>query len=237
VKRWAVAVAFMPIIVATASCMASTSERTPAPLPVDATPAPSSARAAMTAVVPSLGASTAPAPSATDVPALRGVHALMLATIAHDRPMLRFDLHPDRLDGSWILDGNADDGLGPGRLYVVVTPRRGDLTAHPCGDPDFRQGGRCIEQELPNGDRLVLRDRVTGGGVTTVLAVLIHPDRSGITAEASTMRMDLSGGAIGPGGPPPPVVTRTDPLYTARDLGALLVRIDERLKSAGIETP
>ena len=160
----------------------------------------------------------------------------MAETIAEDRPLLRFDLHPDRLDDSWILDGNADDGFGPGRLYVVVTPRRGDLTAHPCGDPDFRQGGRCTEQELPNSDRLVFRDRVTGGGVTTVLAVLIHPDRSGITAEASTMWIDTAS-AIGPGGPPSPVVTRTDPLYTARELGALLVRIDARLRSAGIASP
>jgi hypothetical protein len=207
------------------------------PSPVDVSPAPSSARATTTAAAPSDGSSTAPAQSATDAPVLRGVHAVMLETIVDDRPMLRFDLHPDRIDGSWILDGNADDGFGPARLYVVVTPRRGDLTAHPCGDPDVRQGGRCTEQELPNGDRLVLRDRVTGGGVTTVLAVLIHPDRSGITAEASTMWMDLSAGAIGPGGRPPPVVTRTDPLYTARDLGALLVRIDERLRSAGMDTP
>jgi len=153
----------------------------------------------------------------------------MIEVIAADRPNLRLDLHPDRLDGSWILDGNADDGLGPGRLYVVLSPRPGDLTAHPCGDPDFRQGGRCIEEEREDGDRLVLRDRVTAGGVTAVLAVLIHPDRSGITAEASNMTIDFPLGPIGPDGPPPPVVTRGGPLYTAQELGALLLAIDGRL--------
>ena len=161
----------------------------------------------------------------------------MAETIANDRPLVRFELHPDRLDGSWILDGNADDGFGAGRLYVVVMPRRGDLTTHPCGDPDFRQGGRCTERELPNGDRLVLRDRVTGGGVTTVLAVLIHPDRSGITAEASTMAIDLPAGPIGPGDPPPLVVTRAEPLYTAGELGALLVKLADRLRAAGTVLP
>jgi hypothetical protein len=157
----------------------------------------------------------------------------MAATIASDRPMLRFDLHPDRLDGSWILDGNADDGFGPGRLYVVVSPRRGDLTAHPCSDPDFRQGGRCVERELPDGHRLVLRDRVTGGGVTTVLAVLIHPDRSGITAEASNQAIDALG-PIGPGPVVPPPATRPAPLYTAPQLGSLLRAIDASLSAAGI---
>jgi hypothetical protein len=118
-------------------------------------------------------------------------------------------------------------------LYVVVTPRRGDLTAHPCGDPDFRQGGRCIEERLPDGDRLVLRDRVTGGGVTTVLAVLIHPDRSGITAEASNMAIDFPLGPLPPGGPEPPVVTRPAPLYSVGELGALLLALERRLGGVG----
>jgi len=174
-----------------------------------------------------------PAEPPAESPALDEVFAAMLETIVTDRPTVRFDLHPDRLDGTWTLDGNADDGLGPCRLYVTMTPRRGDLTAHPCGDPDFRQGGRCFEEALPNGDRLVLRDRVTGGGVTTVLAVLIHPDRSGITAESSNMVIDLASGPIGPGPRDPPTVTRAEPLYTARDLGRLLLAIGRRLRELG----
>jgi hypothetical protein len=171
--------------------------------------------------------------AATEPPTLGEVHAVMAATIAADRPLLRFDFHPDRLDGSWILDGNADDGVGPGRLLVVVSPRRGDLTAHPCGDPDFRQGGRCVERERPDGDRLVLRDQVTGGGVTTVLAVLIHPDRSGITAEASNQAIDFTLGPIGPGPVEPPPVTRPAPLYTALELGTLVLVIDAELAAVG----
>jgi hypothetical protein len=178
----------------------------------------------------------APTQTATPIPTLSAeappvgdVFGAMLQVIVADRPTVRFDLQPDRLDGTWILDGNADDGFGPSRLNVVVTPRRGDLTAHPCGDPDFRQGGGCIEQELPGGDRLVLRDRVTAGGVTTVLAVLIHPDRSGISAESSNMMIELAPGPIGPGPRDPPVVTRPEPLYTARELGALVLAIEHRL--------
>jgi hypothetical protein len=221
------------VMAAVAACATSTLpeptasprvEHSPAPQPTDTTNGPT--------VPPdhSPGPTIASTPA---TPVLGDVHALMAETITADRPLLRFDLHPDRLDGSWILDGNADDGFGPGRLYVVVTPRRGDLTANPCGDPDFRQGGRCTEQVLTGGDRLVLRDRVTGGGVTTVLAVLIHPDRSGLSAEASTIVIDLSTGPIGPDGPPPPTVGRAEPLYTARELGALLIKIADRLRTAG----
>ena len=237
-SRFASLTAFLLIIAAVATCVAQTPKRTPAPQRIDQSPASAQRPSTATAVLPSGGLATpSVSASATDPPALGDVHAIMAETIANDRPMLRFALTPDSLDGAWILDGNADDGFGSGRLYVVVTPRRGDLTAHPCGDPDFRQGGRCIERGLPNGDRLVLRDRATGGGLTTVLAVLIHPDRSGITAEASTMMIDLSVGPIGPDGPPPPVVTRAEPLYTAGELGALLVKIADRLRAAGTVRP
>lgn len=203
--------------------------------PATATDSPRQSPEIESSATPSSGASPTVDPSASDglitePQALPIVHRLMLEAIVADRPLLRLDLHPDELGGSWILDGNVDDGFGSGRLYVVLTPRPGDLTARPCGDPDFRQGGRCIEEERPNGDRLVLRDRVTGGGVTSVLAVLIHPDRSAITAEASNMTIDLQAGPIGPGGPPPPVVARQAPLYTARELGALLLAIDRHLR-------
>ena len=213
-----------------------------APAPTSAPPptAPSTTeRPSVTAIPTSSGTppTATASPSfepATESPALDEVFAAMLETIVNDRPTVRFDLQPDRLDGTWTLDGNADDGLGPGRLYVTVTPRAGDLTAHPCGDPDFRQGGRCFEQELPSGDRLALRDRVTGGGVTTVLAVLIHPDRSGITAESSNLVIDLTSRPIGPGPGDPPAVTRAEPMYTARDLGRLLRAIGRRLAGLGL---
>jgi hypothetical protein len=217
-------------------CTATAPAPTSTPMPM----APSASdRASASAIPTSSGGSSAAAASAPsepvpESPGLDEVFAAMLETIVTDRPTVRFDLQPDRLDGTWILDGNADDGLGPARLYVTVTPRPGDLTAHPCGDPDFRQGGSCVEQSLPNGDRLVLRDRVTGGGVTTVLAVLIHPDRSGISAESSNMLIDLSSGPIGPGPRDPPAVTRAEPLYTARELGALLVAIGRRLAGLGL---
>jgi len=160
------------------------------------------------------------------------VLAVMAATIAQQRPDLVMSLQPDRLDGSWILDGSVADASGPGRLYVVVSPRPGDLLRHPCDDPDFRQGGRCSERVLSDDDILVIRDRVTANGVTTVLAVLIHSDRSGIAAEASNQAIGLA--------PFPrvdreiPPATRALPAYSAQELAGLLRAIDRRLTAAGL---
>jgi hypothetical protein len=210
---------------------------TMAPMPsgassVDIEPIPTPSPRTAAASEPATGSESPPASDARPEPPLTGVIAVMLDTIRNDRPTARFDLTPDRLDGSWVLDGNADDGFGSGRLYVVVDPRPGDLLAHPCGDPEFRQGARCIEQELPGGDRLSLRDRVSGGGVTSVLAVVIHPDRSGITAESSTLVIDLDAGPLGPGPRGTPVVGRWEPMYSPADLGRLLLAIDRRLTGA-----
>jgi len=192
VVRWMV-----PVIVS--ACTATSNSGNPAPL-VQPTSPIDSARVAPTGQ-PSPTPVTTSIDQPVDQPPADDVHAVMLRTIADQRPSLAIDLHRDRLDGSWILDGTVDDGFGPGRLYVVVTPRQGDLTARPCGDPDFRQGGRCVERVLPDGDLLVLRDPVTAGGVTTVIAVLIHADRSGITAEASNQAIVF---------PPDPVLRHDD---------------------------
>jgi Tol biopolymer transport system component len=184
---------------------------TPRPSPTDATPTPSPSSAS---------------PS--------GMFAAMLEAIRASSPAgWRFTLDSDRLDGDWRLDGDVDDGSGPGRLYVDVTLRPGILEADPCADPEFRQGARCVRRPLPNGDLLVLRDVVADpGGMKTIEVVLVHPDRSGIGAEAGNWTI----GAADPTpssqseAPTPLVVTRPDPLYTVDQLAQLVLAVDERIE-------
>jgi hypothetical protein len=95
------------------------------------------------------------------------------------------------------------------------------LTANPCGDPDFVQGGRCGIQLLSTGARLVRRGLVEANDTRTLVVVLIQPDRSGITLEASNFSID--GRAV--------AVTRPLPLYTLEDLVELVLAIDQRVRA------
>lgn len=192
--------------------------------------------------VPAPGASLVmetPRPSPTDASppssaSHSGMFAAMFEAIRASSPEgWHFTLNGDRLDGDWRLDGDADDGSGPGRLFVDVTVRPGMLQADPCADPEFRQGARCVRRPLPNGDLLVLRDVVADpGGMKTIEVVLVHPDRSGIGAEAGNWTMGaadrtpISQGEV----PTPVVVTRPDPLYTVDQLAELVLAVDERIE-------
>jgi TolB protein len=174
-------------------------------------------------------------PSPTRSPTFNsGMFAAMLEAIrASSPPSWHFTLGSDRLDGDWRLDGDADDGSGPGRLYVDVTLRPGMLEADPCGDPEFRQGARCIRRRLPNGDLLVLRDIVADpGGMKTIEVVLVHPDRSGVGAEAGnwTIAALPNGTPLSQGELPKPRVTRPEPLYTVDQLAQLVLAVDKRVK-------
>jgi len=95
-------------------------------------------------------------------------------------------------------------------VYVDVTLRPGMLEADPCADPEFRQGALCLRRRLPNGDLLVLRDIVADpGGMKTIEVVLVHPDRSGIGAEAGnwTIATLPNGTPVNQGELPKPRVT------------------------------
>jgi hypothetical protein len=158
-----------------------------------------------------------------------GVFGAMYDTITSGSPAgWNFDLTHDRLDGDWRIDGNVDDGAGPGRLYVDVTTRPGNLEADPCSDPEFTQGARCYRVPQPNGDLLVLRDIVTDpGGTKTIEVVLIHPDRSGISAEAGNFRAPV---LPEPGHPSSSEVTRDQPLYEVGQLGKLVLALDHAVQ-------
>jgi hypothetical protein len=154
----------------------------------------------------------------------------MSAAIEAHRPTYRFRLMPDSLEGDWRLDGDADDGLGPGRLFVEVTRTAGSLVVNPCLDRDFRQGGACDVRLLGNGDRLVLRDVVEANDTRSVVIVLIHPDRSGVGAEASNFSMLGGFGPIGPRDDRVPSPSRADPLYTVDELAELVIAVDRTVR-------
>jgi hypothetical protein len=184
-------------------------------------------------VPPSPGPSASAAPPTATAPPpppdAGGVFGAMLDAIrAGSAPGWTFALTPDRLDGDWNLDGNVDDGSGPGRLLVYLTARPGMLEAHPCADTEFSQGATCVEQQLADGDLLALRDILDQGGSKTIEAVLIHPDRSGVGAEAGNWIISGTPGAS-PGGALERV-TRAAPLYTVDQLGLLVKAVDEKTR-------
>ena len=182
---------------------------------------------------PALGPSPSPDPRIGEPsPVADDVVGAMLEVITAQRPSYAFQLLPDRLDGDWSLDGDANDGTGPGRLYIDVTTRAGMLTANPCADRDFRQGGACAIRDLADGDRLFLRDTVEANGIVTVVVALVHRDRSGITAEASNFSMAaLPTGPLVGGEDHIPDATRAAPLYSVTELAELVLAIDNRLRS------
>ncbi len=224
--RWRMAVAAFALLIAGAGLVfAIRAFQRPAP----ATGA--SAPALQTPQVPP--SDTAPSPKPSSSPE-GGMFAAMLDAIrASSPPGSSVVLQSDRLEGDWRLDGDVDDGSGPGRLLVDVTFRPGMLVAHPCADAEFRQGGRCVERSLPGGDLLVLRDVVVdAGGMKTIDVVLVHPDRSGVGAEAGnwTIATLPKGTPISKGGLSTPRVTRSGPLYTVEQLGRLVRAVDERTR-------
>ena len=158
----------------------------------------------------------------TESPSDPDVFTAMLEAInSVTPPFWRIDLQPDRLDGDWRLDGDVDDGLGPGRLHLVVTARPGTFLANPCLDPEFRHGATCTPRRLANGDLLVLRDVVEANGTKTLAVVLVHPDRSGVEAEAANFEI----GSLSPGDAAAP--TRADPIYSLDQLARLVIAVDE----------
>lgn len=205
----------VPPASATGSVGRSPSASRPAP---DTTP-----RGASPSTAASLPTPTAAQPS----PLEDEVFQAMVEVIAHHRPAFGFRFQPDRVEGDWRLDGDVDDGMGPGRLFIDVTDEPGALTLDPCADRDFTQGGECTERVLSGGDRLVSRGLVEWDGIRTVMVTLIHPDRSGLTAEAANVSIlgetgPRLGGSLGP--------SRELPLYSVTELAELVFAIDQHLR-------
>ena len=93
---------------------------------------------------------TDPPRASSPPPPHGGMFGAMLDAIEDSGPPeWRFMLERDRLDGDWRLDGDVDDGAGPGRLLVDLTERPGMLLADPCADSEFRAGGGASSGRCP----------------------------------------------------------------------------------------
>lgn len=157
-----------------------------------------------------------------------------------------------RESGDNAVDGTVDDGAGPGNLTVQFAPKAGSLTLRPCRDAEFGRGVTCTESKLPDGTVLSMRGLVDDQGVQTISVSLVHPDGTGVSAQAGNFAIDREqpprfrrpGGYPGtrvPGGTEipqslamaiPPVVTRDGPVYTLEQLAHVATAVDEAVHGA-----
>jgi hypothetical protein len=86
------------------------------------------------------------------------------------------------------IDGTANDGAGPGRVYVYVNGP-GAMTREPCGDPDFVSGVTCTETHLGGDAILSVRGLFDYEGVETYEIALTHADGSGVGAESGNFTL------------------------------------------------
>jgi hypothetical protein len=172
-----------------------------------------------------------PSPSSTPPGGVFG--AMYKAIRASSPPGWTFSFTYDRLDGDWVIDGNVDDGSGPGRLNVYVTTRPGILEIDPCADHEFTMGAECHTDYLVNNDLLVMRNLlVDPGGTKTIEAVLIHPDRSGVGGEVGNFLAPvLPDGKVSQSQLPRSQVSRDQPLYTVEQLAELVQAVDRAVQN------
>ncbi|HEU0129506.1 MAG TPA: hypothetical protein VFQ85_00765 [Mycobacteriales bacterium] len=151
-----------------------------------------------------------------------------------------FQLSADRFtdddaEGLRGVEATADDGAGPGRLMIGLSTATQLL--HPCRDSEFPQGASCVERALADGSVLTLRGQVDwrGPGTTptsTVMAVLTHPDGSGIIAESGdfTITWPIRQGYYTPEQKRATVHhSRSGPTYTVEQLADVVLAINAAL--------
>jgi hypothetical protein len=124
------------------------------------------------------------------------------------------------------VDGWADDGHGRSRVSVVRETAPGAIEADPCRDSGFVAGGTCRAVRLQDGSTLFVRGEA-GTTYQTVLAVLRHPDGTGVSAESD------NGWFRRPGARHPQfgreIVTRVHPIYKATQLAVIVRAVDAAL--------
>jgi hypothetical protein len=211
-----------------------TSPAPPATPAATSTPEPSNRTAAAaptagTAPAASPQAPSGVAPSPTPVPAPAG--GLLDRTLSAVRLAVgdaTVDLVPDVVAGAAQLDGTADDGGGPGRLLVVVSPAGVTTRTNLCQDRDFVQGGSCKRVTLPGGDVLFRRGLVESGDVQTIVVAIARADGSGVLVESDNFRIELPPVLVAGQPHPTPTITRDGPVFTLDEL----VRVARAVSSA-----
>jgi hypothetical protein len=179
-----------------------------------------------------IAAGATPQSAKTDVTGSRASEAVRRAVAAASPTDFTLDIDPiaGPVESEFGIDGTANDGNGAGRVYVVFDPQVGVLESAPCTDPEFVAGGTCTSTVLPDGNTLVLRGQ-NGTTYTQVLAVVIHPDGTGTTAESDngTFPHDSAHSAVVAKERRSGMehVTRADPTYTVEQLGRVAVAADQ----------
>jgi hypothetical protein len=157
--------------------------------------------------------------------------AIADAVVASSPDGWTFDFAKDRWDGLGV-EATADDGAGPGRLMIGLS-LPGYQQLHPCQDPEFQAGVKCVEETLADGSILSMRSVVDWHGVQYADIALTHPDGSGTMAETGNFVIKW----------PPPAyitlpsekrdltqVTRDAPPYTVEQLAKVVVAVDRAMR-------
>jgi hypothetical protein len=166
-------------------------------------------------------------PSQMSADLTRRQRAIADAVVAASPQGWTFDFSADRWDGLGV-EGTADDGTAPGRLMIGLS-EPGAQQLHPCQDPEFQAGVKCVEETLADGSILSMRSVVDWKGVQYADVALTHPDGSGTMAETGNFVIKW----------PPPAyitlpsekrdltqVTREAPPYTVEQLAKVVVAVD-----------
>ena len=222
VRRHIAGVAFAVAIGGCSSVMPTTSPSTATPSAPSAIPAPTTSRATPSSPVASISTS----PGLTPVPAANDVADRVLSTVRSMTGGARVDLVPEVDPWGVQVDGTVDDGGGPGRLLVVVSPA-GRTGANLCADPDFVQGGPCRRIELANGDLRFERGLVEAHGVRTIVVAIRRADGSSVLLEAGNFRIDAPPVLVGGQPRPTPEITRDSPSFRLDALVMLADAISE----------
>jgi hypothetical protein len=107
--------------------------------------------------------------------------ALQRLVREHADPSWTFAVHDETATG---FDADVDDGTGPGRMGLWLSPPPGSIQQHPCSDGEFAEGATCVETQLDPDTRLVVKGPGRSGPVTVLVVVLVHRDGSGVIAES-----------------------------------------------------
>jgi hypothetical protein len=127
------------------------------------------------------------------------------------------------------IEATADDGAGPGRLMVGVSPSPGSQQLHPCRDSEFASSATCVERPMPDGGVLSLRGVVDWKGIQTVYVVLTHPDGSGVGIESGNFTLTWPLPTVVPGPEAKRNLTslsRPHPTYSVDQLAEVVIAVD-----------
>jgi hypothetical protein len=223
--RWAVGA-----LLTVAACAAPVPTAVPRPSPPAASPTssereivPPSASTSATTPVASPVAPT-PVPDASGT----GIFPIALAAVQDAAGDVALHLVSDVTAGAASLDGTADDGDGPGRLLVVISPAGTTAPGNLCLDPDFVQGGSCARERLSSGARLYRRGLVRFGDTRTIVVVIQRADGSGVLVESDNFLVPTPPELVAGQPHPTPIITRSSPVFTLDEL----VRIASSVSAA-----